>query len=299
MDIRHLRDFVEIARLLSFSKAALSLHLSQPSLSKVVRGLEDELDITLFDRSTRHLRLTDDGEVFLKFATQALSMVDDLKSSLGEGRALVRGELTIGLPPVIGASFFAGVIAGFRSRYPNIVMRTVEEGGKVIEQYVREAKIDAGVVVLPVDEEEFGTLPLMERHLSLIVPRNHPLAERKTVRLPELREEPFILFKEGFSLYDRVREACIREGFEPRIAHESAQWDMIGELVGAGLGVAFLPDSVVDKVDRKAVKVVPVTVPRIAWNLTVIWSKHRYLSHAARGWIDFMREPYGPNKPRN
>ncbi|SFB44985.1 DNA-binding transcriptional regulator, LysR family [Cohnella sp. OV330] len=289
MEYIQLRYFAEVARLQSFSRAAEKLHIAQPSLSRAIKSLENELGVVLFDRTTRYLRLTDDGEIVLRHAAATLSMSKDLLATLNEGKQLQRGELLLGLPPVIGASFFAGIIAGFRSEYPGIQLRLVEEGGKIVEQLLSESKLDIGIVVLPVDEEEFESLTLTERRLFLVLQAGHPLAGSESVRLSDLREEPFIMFKKGFSLYDRVREACILEGFEPRIAYESSQWDFMAEMVGAGLGVALLPDTAARKIRSQAVSVIPVTVPAIRWDIAAIWPRGRYLSHAARGWIAFMR----------
>jgi DNA-binding transcriptional LysR family regulator len=290
LDFQHLSYFIEVVRQASFSKAAQALHISQPTLSKIIKNLEDELGVILFNRSTRHIQLTDDGDIFLKFAHLTLSMANDLQVSLNDGKLLKKGKLSLGLPPVIGVSFFPEIIAKFRNLYPGVHIQLIEEGGKIIEQFLREAKVDLGVVVLPVDEQQFNFLPLVERHLSLIVNTNHSLAKQDVVHLTELRNESFILFKEGFSLHDRVREACIREGFEPVISYESSQWDLISEMVGAGLGIAMLPDTVLGRINNPSVKVIHKTVPQISWDLAVIWSKHHYLSHAARGWIQFMRE---------
>ncbi|MDG0793806.1 LysR family transcriptional regulator [Cohnella ginsengisoli] len=118
MEYIQLRYFAEVARLQSFSKAAETLHISQPSLSRAIKGMEDELGVVLFDRTTRYLRLTDDGEIVLRHAAAALSMSRDLLSTLNEGRELQRGELLLGLPPVIGASFFCGDYRRLSVRIP-------------------------------------------------------------------------------------------------------------------------------------------------------------------------------------
>lgn len=290
MELRHLKYFAEVARLLSFSKASRTLHVSQPALSKTIRLLEEELGVVLFERSTRQIRLTDDGETLLAYSATVISTMDDLASVLHEGKQLTGGTIRLGLPPVIGASLFPSVIAGFSRAYPKVRIELVEEGGKLVEQSVLDAAIDLGVVVLPVDESIFGVLPLAERKQSLIVNVNHPLAGRERVRLSELREETFISFKKGFSLYDRLLDACRAEGFEPRIAYESSQWDFIAELVAEGLGIAFLPETACEKADKRSIVVIPRVEPAVLWNLGLIWSKKRYLSHAARGWIRYLED---------
>ncbi|MDG0812687.1 LysR family transcriptional regulator [Cohnella rhizosphaerae] len=211
MEYLQLRYFAEVARLQSFSKAAEALHIAQPSLSRAIKSLENELGVVLFDRTTRYMRLTDDGEIVLRHATAALSMIRDLVTTLNEGRQLQSGELLLGLPPVIGASIFAGIIAGFRSEYPGIRLRLVEEGGKIVERLLIESKLDVGIVVLPVDEKQFESLTLTERRLSLVLKADHPLASNDSVRLSELRGESFIMFKKRL-LSLRSRERSLHRG---------------------------------------------------------------------------------------
>jgi DNA-binding transcriptional LysR family regulator len=295
MEIRQLNYFLHVADQLSFSKASQSLHISQPSLSKVIQIIEEELGVILFDRSTRRLQLTDDGKILVKFANTIMSSLEDLHAALAEGKQFKKGSIKLGLPPVIGVSFFPSIIAKFRNLYPQVQIQLIEEGGKIVEQSLLDGKIDLGVVVLPVNENNFETLPFVERRLSLIVNANHPLATKENIRLSALKNEQFILFKEGFSLYDRVREACISEGFEPLIAYESSQWDFIGEMVAADLGIALLPDIVCSKIDSRQIKVIPTLIPQVHWNLALIWRKNHYLSHAAKAWINFMGEMF-PDK---
>jgi DNA-binding transcriptional LysR family regulator len=292
MEIRQLNYFLHVAEQLSFSKAAQNLHISQPSLSKVIQIIEEELDVVLFDRSTRRLHLTDDGKILVSFANTIMSSLEDLHAALAEGKHFKKGTIKLGLPPVIGVSFFPSIIAKFSILYPQMHIQLIEEGGKIVEQSLLDGKIDLGVVVLPVNENSFETLPFVERRLSLIVNTKHPLAEKENISLAELKNERFILFKEGFSLYDRVREACIREGFEPQVAYESSQWDFIGEMVAADLGIALLPDMVCSKIDSKQIRIIPTLLPQINWDLALIWRKNHYLSHAAKAWIKFMGEMF-------
>lgn len=288
MDIRQLTYFLEVANQSSFSKAAQQLHLSQPSLSKMVKNLENELGVVLFDRSTRHIHLTDAGEVIQTQARIILQSMEHLNTALADVTEMRKGKFRLGLPPVIGVSFFPDILARFHQLYPQIEIQLVEEGGKVIEQRLLEGEIDLGVVVLPVDEEMFEVKPIIERKMMLTMHPEHPLAAREEVALQELADESFILFRKGFALRDRVREACIREGFEPKVSYESAQWDFISEMVAAGIGISLLPETVCGKLDPRQIAVIRKTRPQIHWNLGLIWRKDGYLSHAARGWVNFV-----------
>lgn len=151
--------FIEVVRQASFSKAAQILHISQPTLSKIIKNLEDELGVILFNRSTRHIQLTDDGEIVLKFAHLTQSLADDLHISLNDGKLLKKGKLSLGLPPVIGVSFFPQIIAKFRERYPGVHIHLIEESGKIVEQFLREAKIDLGSSYFLLMNSILGSFP--------------------------------------------------------------------------------------------------------------------------------------------
>lgn len=293
MELRELRYFLEVAKQRSFSKASQTLHLSQPTLSKVVKHMEQELQVTLFDRSTRHIHLTDAGEIVHKHAQMMKQCVVNLQIELAAMTQLNKGHVKLGLPPVIGSSYFPGIIAAFHQRYPHITLQLQEEGSKLVEHSLLKGTIDLGVVVLPVDEEQFELMPIIDRKLKLVVNINHPFAKQKEIDLHQLKNESFIMFRQGFSLYDRVREACISQGFEPIIKYESTQWDFMIEMIKSDLGIAFLPETICEKLySADGVCVIESTQPVIPWNLGMIWRKNDYVSHAAQAWIDFVRKSF-------
>lgn len=291
MEFRQLEYFAEVANKLSFSKASQVLHVSQPTLSKMVKNLEDELGLILIDRSTRRMQLTDAGRIVQTYSDACIKSLKDLSIALSDVSHLRRGSIKLGLPPVIGVSFFPKVISEFHRLYPHVTLQLIEEGGKMVEELLLDGTIDVGVVVLPVkDEMLFDIIPLVDRELKLIVHSSHRFAKMPEVSLLDLQSEPFILFRRGFSLYHHVREACIREGFEPSVAYESSQWDFICEMVASNLGIAFLPQTVCTKIDSEEVQVVPATIPPIHWNLALIWPHAQYVSHATRSFISFVED---------
>jgi DNA-binding transcriptional LysR family regulator len=295
MDIRQLSYFLEVAKQASFSKASVKLHLSQPTLSKVVKSLEEEIGMALFDRSTRHIHLTEAGEVVQAQAQMIIHSMENLLTAVADLSQMKTGKFTLGLPPVIGSSFFPEIIAQFHNLHPQIKIELIEEGGKLIERSLLEGSIDLGFVVLPVDEQLFEIVPIIQRELKLVVNIKHPLAGRSQVTLQELHNESFILFRQGFALHDRVREACIRKGFEPKISYESTQWDLISEMVIANLGISLLPETICTKLDPARICIIHEIEPAVHWDLAIIWAKNKYLSHAARGWVEFVRDMFQVN----
>lgn len=290
MDIRDMQYVMELARCRSFTKAAEALHITQPTLSKMIKSLEEELGVQLFTRVGKQVELTDAGQVILSQAGEIVEAFRSITSELHDLTQLGRGRIRIGLPPMVGASFFPRVMSRFRSRYPGLEIQLVEEGSKKLEAEVAEGRLDMGVVLMPTDENRFDTFTIIRERLQLIVPPDHPLADKRRVALQELSGEPFILFREDFGLHGKIIAECRRAGFQPNVLYESSQWDFMAEMVAAGLGVALLPEVICRPLSPERVRVLELVEPVIPWTLAMIWRKKSYLSFAAREWIRFTQE---------
>ncbi|MGE6230857.1 LysR family transcriptional regulator [Paenibacillus chitinolyticus] len=290
MDVRNLASVLEVAKQQNFTKAAEILHMTQPTLSKLVKSMEDELGVTLFDRSGKTVKLTDAGAAAIQRMQVILQSVNDLYTTLDDVSQLKTGTIRIGLPPVISTVFFPRVIAPFQRKYPAIQFVMIEEGAKTVEQRVLDGSIDMGVVISPDEDSSLGRLPFIRQYVSLVLHRAHPLAERETVSLADLSREPFLLFAKGFAVRHHVLDACHSAGFHPAIAHESSQWDLLVEMVAGGLGVSFIPEPITSKIANPDVRVIPKTSPGIPWNLYVLWNKERYASYAMRELLEFIGE---------
>ncbi|SDN36714.1 DNA-binding transcriptional regulator, LysR family [Fictibacillus solisalsi] len=288
MDIRQLKYFVEVGKQKSFTKAAQTLFLSQPSLSKMVKSLEDELEVQLVDRSGRTIELTDAGQAVYLHAQQILHSMNDLSSSLYDVMNLKKGQVSIGLPPVIGTLFFPKILGDFHKNYPEIAIRLDEHGAKKVEEEVIAGQLELGVSVLPVDVEQFDVVPFMKDVMALVVSSQHPLAGRKQIELKELRDESFIFFTEEFALYGRMLGVCRQAGFEPTIAYKSSQWDFITGLVGENLGVSFLPVSMFNKANDPKIQMVTIQDVDIPWHLGIIMKKQKYRTYAVKKFIQHL-----------
>ncbi|NBD27472.1 LysR family transcriptional regulator [Paenibacillus glycinis] len=288
MDIRHLNYFLEVARRQSFTKAAQALYITQPTISKTIKNFEDELGVVLFERAGKRILLTDAGEILLEQAQQMMQAFKDMTFRLEELTEVRAGRIRVGLPPMVGVSFFPQVIGRFRASYPGIALELFEYGTKRVAAEVESGELDIGVILLPADEERFDSFCFVKQQLMLVVPPSHRLAGREEVRLAELSEEPFLLFHEDFALRDRIIAACERQGFRPHVVYSSTQWDFISELAAVNLGIALLPDKICKELDRERLRIIR-TDPPIPWELAMIWRKNGYLSHAAREWIALAR----------
>ena len=288
MDIRHLTYFIEVAHHLSFTKAAQSLHITQPSISKMIKLLEEELDVILFHRSAKQIQLTDAGKALMHQAEQIVNSFQNLTSELSDVINVKRGSITIGLPPMVGAKFFSKIISDFTMNYPRITLTLLEVGSQEVQVGIEQGNLDMGIVMLPVDENIFETSSIINEPLMLIVHPDHSLAKQSLIELHQLKEEKFIFFRESFTLHNLIIKRCIQSGFTPTIVFKSSHWDFIAEMVAINFGIALLPKTICQDLDPKCIKVIPIVDPIIYWHLGVIWKKDRYLSFAAKEWLSFV-----------
>ncbi|MGG3468932.1 LysR family transcriptional regulator [Neobacillus pocheonensis] len=287
MDLRQLKYFLEIVKHKSITKASESLHISQPALSKMIKGLEDELGIPLIVRTNKTSDITDAGLVVMEYAQKVMLLMDEMAITLNDMTNLSRGQIHIGLPPIIGSLFFPKVLAKFHLKYPNVHINFTEYGAARVVKSVEEGEFELGVAVLPIEEQHFDIYPIVEEEMKLLVHREHPLAIQEIVELHELKDEEFIFYSEEFALHQIMRNECISQGFEPKVLFKSSQWDFMSEMVAANLGVTALPESICNRVQNPEIKIINLR-PAIQWNLAVIAKKDRYLSFAARTFINFI-----------
>jgi DNA-binding transcriptional LysR family regulator len=285
VDILHLTYFLEVVRHKSFTKASQTLHVSQPSISKVVKTLENELGVILLERSGREIELTDAGKAVFQRAQRVVFEFQDMTTELADVIGLRRGEITIGLPPMVGSRFFPKVIGNFRESYPLVQIKLIEVGSKQIEIGVQNGTLDLGVVALPLGEDNFETFPFMRESLQFVLYNEHPLAQHTILSLDALRHEMFILYRDDFSLHDHILTQCQQSGFTPQVACQSSQWDFIVEMVGAKLGIALLPETICKELDPARFRSIPMCNPAIPWDLAIICKHNKYLSFAAREWL--------------
>lgn len=290
MEFKHLRTFVEVARLGGFTPAARSLHISQSAVSKQVAQLEHSLGTPLFDRTGSQVRLTAAGNVVLQRAEGMLRLHRELLSELDDLSHMTRGELRLGLPLLGSNTLFAGLFAEYRRRYPNIQVQLLEEGSLNIEQAVLSGELELGGSLTP-KNPAFAYQPFCDEPLDVLLPADHPLAEGPGVRLEQLADTPFLLYQRSFVLNDRVLKACQQAGFTPREGGRSGQADFLVALVAAGQGVVLLPSVVARGLVRPGVVRLKLAAPDdLRWDIAFIWRDGAYLSRAAQAWLELLRE---------
>lgn len=289
MDFRTIRTFVEVVRQGGFSQAAKVVFTTQSTVSKTIKQLETELGVALLDRRGHRSMLTAEGDVVYRRALKILAERDDLAAELDELRGLKQGTLRLGLPPGGSSDLFAPLFTIYRRRYPGVDIRLVEDASYRLKEILLSGEIEFSVSMLPVSDE-FEWQELTNEPLMVLLPADHPLARKKSTHLTNLQHLPFILFQKGFALHWVIVEACRRRGFEPTVAVRSSQIDFMIKLAAAGLGIAFLPRMVAEERRQPSLGLVRLAEPETNWNTALIWRRGGYLSHAAKAWLEIVRE---------
>ncbi|KFK95234.1 MULTISPECIES: LysR family transcriptional regulator [unclassified Serratia (in: enterobacteria)] len=289
MDVRTLRYFVEVVRQQSFTRAAEKLFVTQPTISKMLRHLEEELECTLLIREGRKLHLTDSGQAVYQRGLAILGEFRQLEAELEDISSVKKGVLRLGIPPMVGRQI-AGLIRQFRQTYPGIELKIAELGGQLVEQAVLSGELDLAMTVRPSGTEQPLTfLPLLSHPMCVVMPRNTHWLNRTTINIAELAEWPILIYNEDFTLYKMLMAAFHQAGFEPKIAVRSGQWDFLASMVQAGIGIATLPEPVCQWLDKSNLIWLPLE-PRMEWLVGLIWRQGHYLSHSAQAWIACCRD---------
>lgn len=289
MDIRALRYFVELVREQSFTRASEKLFVTQPTISKMIRSMEEELGQPLLNRSGHSFTLTDSGQVLFARGQLILAQMQQLEAELADLQSLQHGRLALGIPPMVG-HVYADLIRTYRSRYPRVELSIVEYGGRRIEQAVLEGELDLAITMLPTREEgDLSALALDSYPIQVVLPDSPRWRAYAEIRLGDLKEEPFLLYTQAFTLSERLEQACQQAGFVPQVAARSSQWDFLTAMVRSGMGVAFLPEPICRRLTPDGLVLRPL-LPELSWRLGVIWPARRYLSRTAEAWLALCRE---------
>ncbi|CAN7693452.1 LysR family transcriptional regulator [Mesorhizobium sp. LjRoot246] len=243
MELFQLRYFVAVAEHLSFTRAAKALHLSQPPLSQQIKRLEDELGGDLFQRSSRICRLTDLGEAFLPRARSILLQTEDAAKEIRARTGLEKGMLRVGASGALAYHLLPLLIVEYRALYPNIDLHIVEHRTPHLLDSAERHEIDIALIRLPHDRTKLSITVLREESLLAVLPKSHPLAGETSVKLRQLREEPFILISNrGEPFHNLVLQLCAREAFLPNIICSGTEYATACRLVGLGVGVSILAE---------------------------------------------------------
>jgi LysR family transcriptional activator of glutamate synthase operon len=243
VDLTQLTYFQAAARHEHFTRAAEAVNVAQPALSRQIHNLELELGIRLFDRVGRGVKLTAAGRSILPRVERVLAEINGIRADVRLLSNLEGGTVALGFLHSIGAHLLPGVLAAFRALHPHVGFTLHEGSRSELEERVRHGELDLAITSpLPELGKDLTGMQLLRDELVAALPPHHRLARRDEVELAQLADEEFIFLGESFGeLRTITRRACEAAGFEPRVTFEAEGLATMRGLVGAGLGVALLP----------------------------------------------------------
>ncbi len=287
MELRVLQYFLVAAREENMTKAAQLLHVTQPTLSRQIMQLEEELGVKLFRRSNHNIILTDDGMLLKRRAGELLELADKTKRDFQHDRKTLMGEVVIGSGEFLNSYYLAGVVAAFRVHHPLVQFRFYSDSGEHIRDNIERGLLDIGVVAEPIDIRKFDflELPVAEKWARAMVPVSSPLADKEILTPEDLCMQPLILTS------NETSARYIFEWFgdyrdQLHIAATSNLQYYVAQLVrqGAGIGIAMDLHTIYE-----GLTLVPLAS---AWNPHIVasWKKNQILSRTVQAFLAYLKD---------
>lgn len=282
MDIKQLHYFIAVSEQMNFSKAAERLHISQPSLSNAIKKLEQEIGSPLLERNTRNLQLTEAGELLFERAKVIVKNMEVLKIEMDE--VIVHGtrDITIGVMESI-KHWLPKVIANYKKDYPHMKIHLVDIlGSKRVKKSLKSYKTHLIITNQLMDDPELEVQTLYEERLVAVLPLHHPLAQKDTLTISDICEEPFIISTEGFQTRRDILTSFEQAGKNINIQFEIERFETAVSLVREHLGVTILPQNYLQGPTAKTIVKKEIEGVNLSRNVYLVYLKNRHLPLAIR-----------------
>lgn len=241
MDVSQLRTLIHVAELGSLSKAADRLHIAQPALSRQIRLLEEELGVRLFDRHGRGMTTTDQGQDVLRHALRVMSELEEIRASVSDEGAPLRGHVSIGMPPTVSDILSEPLVAAFREAHPDATLRIVSTYSNYLMDWMHRGEIDASILYDPKSARTLRVQPLLDEVLFLIGPPGLELSQDVPVEFFELEDHRLVLPSMGHGMRVILERCAEDHGFSLFVPVEADSYSTIKTLVRCGHGSTVLP----------------------------------------------------------
>ena len=241
MNLRDLAYLLAVADHRHFGKAAEACFVSQPTLSTQIRKLEEELGVVLIERAPRRIMLTAIGRDVVERARRILADVEQLKDAARRETDPEAGTLRLGVFPTLGPYLLPHLVPHLRERFARLQLLLVEEKSDEIIARLRDGRLDAGLLALPLHDDRLQWQELFTELFVLAVPEQHALAARDALSLHDLADERLLLLQEGHCLRDQALDVCRLAGASETTGFQATSLETLRQMVAAGVGVTLLP----------------------------------------------------------
>jgi LysR family carnitine catabolism transcriptional activator len=277
---RQLRAFLALAESRNFTRAAVQSHLSQPAFSALIRALEEQLGLRLFDRTTRSVELTVEGRLFEESARHVLHEAQQALADMHAHAARRRGRVSLALLPSLAAGWLPPLLASFHARHPDIQLDVADVLSEDCLERVRSGRADLALASTRADTPELRTELFCSDRFHLVCPRNHPLAKVRSPRIADVAAHPVVQLSRASSVRHQVEAAA-----HPRQLHTVMELDQLSSVAGmlcAGFGVSLVPEFALFHFRHPELMTRPMQGPKFTRQIFVVRRRDRSLSVAAQ-----------------
>lgn len=285
---RQLQAFVALAQVRSFTRAATACHLSQPAFSALIQGLEQAVGVRLFERSTRHVALTVEGEVFERSAAPLLAQLQQALAELRDHAQLRRGKVSLALLPSLAAGWLPPVLSEFRIAHPGLELQVSDVLSETCVARVREGQADLAIAAVRADTPELRAEPFCSDRFHLVCPEGHELLERPQLKARDLLGQPFIHLARHSSVR-QLLDAAVHP-LQLQTLMEVEQLATVMGMVRAGLGLSVVPGFSLFHFRHPGLATRELRWRGLHRQLFLIRRRDRELSGAARALYELMLE---------
>jgi DNA-binding transcriptional LysR family regulator len=301
MNIVQLRLFRDIARELSFVKAAQKNHITQPAVSVHIKKLEDELRKKLFSRTPHNIKLTVDGEMILDDVKEILRLCEGLKIRSSYSQGILEGNIRIAAIHSVGMYEIGDFLTAYMKNYPRVHIHLEYRRADEIYDILHKEIIDIGVVAYPEVRTNIETTPCGEEDLVLIVHKGHALANRKSVLLQHIQGQPFIAFEQGIPTREAIDKVLIENDIQVDYRMSNDNIFALKKAVEAGIGISIVPfNAVNEEVQKGSLVRLPIRDIKITRPIALLQRKNhkpnKPLELFIRHFLDFNKEREGEIK---
>lgn len=285
MELLQLKYFQTVAYMEHISKAAKKLNIAQPSLSLMIKRLEDEMGTRLFDRTGRNIQLNDSGRLLLKHVDTIFSEIENAKMEIQNRYNETHKKITISIS---NPRFLSGMLIEYFKENPDAYIQQSLGSKDSISVRLKKGEIDLGIAGPPIEDEAIESCVLMEEEIVLVVPQNHRLSDRTTIDLKEVASESFISLA-GYEEYKSIINKLYKSaGFEPKVIFE-VDYDLLIEMFQLHKCVGLIPITLCEKYHLNYVK---ISDSNSRFVVGLSWLKDKYLSSYAKDFKDFILAYY-------
>lgn len=241
MNLRDLKYFISVAKHQHFGKAAEESYVSQPALSMQLKKLEEELGIQLFERTNKTVRITPVGEEILACAKSIIALTDDIHSIAKSYQDPLAGEIRIGAFPTLAPYFLPHIVPVLSKEFPKLKLLLVEDKTDNLIEQLKEGKIDAAFLALPVYDEMFNHELILEDEFLLATSPYHHYAKKEFVEMEDLQDDCLLLLSEGHCLRDQALDVCGTTGACENQNFRATSLETLRQMVSANVGITLIP----------------------------------------------------------